>query len=398
MQYRVSVDLTDNNNRPAILTTNLGIQDSFTEKETIDIELDKNNTVINLVIEIGKMVCRPKNRQERRSRNRKSLQQSSILKSLATWGEDDGVKTLIKIMLDGSGLGPSLGVKLLGGAVSRDAYFISGLAMRRAANAVDLMSLLPQLHDPQSELLLLRSCMGIAKLFFGLRTCQPVHMEEAALFFDKGLRGSIENIVVCGGPYFGDLQWHFASLPIRFGGLGFKNTHGKHKDLALEELYCEPAHECMICEIWLDEKDATAGQLCRIFCLGLFGGKVQRFLRYFLQIIYTSNSLDMEDSRVDVILDFLKRNDFARLRRLFQEVDPCEDLTDEDIRTAIQNATGPRSALFVPEVPFAVLIRRQISCLLDPSVQCARSIYDELTKMRHRGMANELQRFPVLRK
>ncbi|GJS12147.1 putative reverse transcriptase domain-containing protein [Tanacetum coccineum] len=43
---------------------------------------------------------------------------------------------------------PSLSVKLLRGAVSRDADFISGLAMRRAANAVDLMSLLPQLHDP----------------------------------------------------------------------------------------------------------------------------------------------------------------------------------------------------------------------------------------------------------
>ncbi|GJY65944.1 hypothetical protein Tco_0468182 [Tanacetum coccineum] len=30
----------------------------------------------------------------------------------------------------------------------------------------------------------------------------------------------IENIVVCGGPFFGDLQWRLASLPIRFGGLG----------------------------------------------------------------------------------------------------------------------------------------------------------------------------------
>nr|GEW31748.1 putative reverse transcriptase domain-containing protein [Tanacetum cinerariifolium] len=39
------------------------------------------------------------------------------------------------------------GVKLLGGAVSRDTYFISGLAMRRAANAVDLMGLLPRLHE-----------------------------------------------------------------------------------------------------------------------------------------------------------------------------------------------------------------------------------------------------------
>ncbi|GJR85650.1 putative reverse transcriptase domain-containing protein [Tanacetum coccineum] len=37
---------------------------------------------------------------------------------------------------------PSLGVKLLGGYICRDADFISGLAMRRAANAVDLMSLL----------------------------------------------------------------------------------------------------------------------------------------------------------------------------------------------------------------------------------------------------------------
>ncbi|PWA35107.1 reverse transcriptase domain-containing protein [Artemisia annua] len=67
----------------------------------------------------------------------------------------------------------------------------SVLAMRRASNVVDLMSLLPQLHDPWSELLLLRSCLGIVKVFFSLRTCQPVHMEVTALFFDKGLRDLI---------------------------------------------------------------------------------------------------------------------------------------------------------------------------------------------------------------
>ncbi|GJW61100.1 putative reverse transcriptase domain-containing protein [Tanacetum coccineum] len=38
---------------------------------------------------------------------------------------------------------PPLGVKLLGGAISRDANFISGMSMRRYANAVDLMNLLP---------------------------------------------------------------------------------------------------------------------------------------------------------------------------------------------------------------------------------------------------------------
>ncbi|GJR58037.1 hypothetical protein Tco_1500199 [Tanacetum coccineum] len=38
---------------------------------------------------------------------------------------------------------PLSSVKLLGGAVSRDTDFINGLAMRRAANTFDLMSLLP---------------------------------------------------------------------------------------------------------------------------------------------------------------------------------------------------------------------------------------------------------------
>jgi dynamin 1-like protein len=43
-----------------------------------------------------------------------------------------------------------------------------------------------------------------------------------------------------------------------------------------------------------------------------------------------------------------------------QEVDPCEDVTDEDIRMAIQNATGPRSALFVPEVRRICLLLRAL--------------------------------------
>ncbi|KAK2365696.1 hypothetical protein QL285_079166 [Trifolium repens] len=32
---------------------------------------------------------------------------------------------------------------------------------------------------------------------------------------------AVENIVVGGGMFFGDLQWRLASLPIKFGGLGF---------------------------------------------------------------------------------------------------------------------------------------------------------------------------------
>ncbi|XP_028088576.1 dynamin-related protein 3A-like [Camellia sinensis] len=96
----------------------------------------------------------------------------------------------------------------------------------------------------------------------------------------------------------------------------------------------------------------------------------------------------------------------ARIHYIFQsifvksleEVNPCEDFSDEDIRTAIQNATGPRNALFVPEVPFQVLVRRQIARLLDPSLQCLRLVYDELIKMSRACEAMEIRRFPLLRR
>ncbi|XP_024363019.1 dynamin-related protein 3A [Physcomitrium patens] len=84
--------------------------------------------------------------------------------------------------------------------------------------------------------------------------------------------------------------------------------------------------------------------------------------------------------------------------RSLEEVDPCDGLHDSDIRTAIQNASGPKNVLFVPEVPFEVLVRRQIARLLEPSLQCARFIYDELVKISHRCESHELQRFPHLRK
>ncbi|KAK9942445.1 hypothetical protein M0R45_008112 [Rubus argutus] len=81
-----------------------------------------------------------------------------------------------------------------------------------------------------------------------------------------------------------------------------------------------------------------------------------------------------------------------------EEVDPCDDVTDDDIRTAIQNASGSRNPLFVPEVPFEVLVRRQIARLLDPSLQCLRFVHEELIKISRTCEVTELQRFPVLRK
>ncbi|KAJ4756038.1 dynamin related protein [Rhynchospora pubera] len=96
----------------------------------------------------------------------------------------------------------------------------------------------------------------------------------------------------------------------------------------------------------------------------------------------------------------------ARIHYIFQsifvkrleEVDPCGDITDQDIRIAIQNAAGPRSALFLPEAPFEILVRRQIRYLLDPSLQCARFVYEELVKMSNRCLTEQLVEYPALRR
>jgi hypothetical protein len=48
--------------------------------------------------------------------------------------------------------------------------------------------------------------MDIVKLFYGLRICQLIHMEETTILFDKELQMTVKGIVVDGDPFFGDLQ------------------------------------------------------------------------------------------------------------------------------------------------------------------------------------------------
>merc|ERR1712137_822917 len=95
----------------------------------------------------------------------------------------------------------------------------------------------------------------------------------------------------------------------------------------------------------------------------------------------------------------------ARINFIFTEVfakclkyiSPDGGLTMNDIRTAIQNATGPRASLFVPEVSFELLVRRQISRLEEPSLQCVELVYDELQRIVSSLESSELQRFQTLR-
>ncbi|GJS84129.1 hypothetical protein Tco_0750670, partial [Tanacetum coccineum] len=109
---------------------------------------------------------------------------------------------------------PSHGVKLLGGPISVDIEFSSELVMKRVAQTIKRMDAISKINDPQCELLLLRACNGISKLYFAMRTCPPRVFESAQRSFDAALPSSFECIVTTSGPGFGDWQ-SFA-----FEGLG----------------------------------------------------------------------------------------------------------------------------------------------------------------------------------
>ncbi|KAL8092032.1 hypothetical protein AgCh_034349 [Apium graveolens] len=98
--------------------------------------------------------------------------------------------------------------------------FCHDLASQRVSKTIALMEAIHKLEDPQCELLLLRNCAGVAKLYYILRTCPPPFFGEAQTQFDQALRISLERIVTGSGPDFRDWQWRLATLPIKLGGFG----------------------------------------------------------------------------------------------------------------------------------------------------------------------------------
>lgn len=79
----------------------------------------------------------------------------------------------------------------------------------------------------------------------------------------------------------------------------------------------------------------------------------------------------------------------ARISYIFHEIfrkslemlNPFDGLTDNEIRTAIRNANGTRPSLFVPEMSFDLLVRKQIQRLEQPGLQCVDLVFDELQRI-----------------
>ena len=85
--------------------------------------------------------------------------------------------------------------------------------------------------------------------------------------------------------------------------------------------------------------------------------------------------------------------------RTLDSIHPLAGLTSLEILTAIRNATGPRPALFVPEVSFELLVKRQIRRLEEPSLRCVELVHEEMQRIiQHCGteVQQEMLRFTNL--
>lgn len=81
-------------------------------------------------------------------------------------------------------------------------------------------------------------------------------------------------------------------------------------------------------------------------------------------------------------------------------INPTQNLSVKDIRTAVRNSSGPRPSLFVPELAFDLLVKPQIKLLEEPLRRCVEVVYEELMKIVHSicnaGVGVEMSRYPRL--
>ncbi|KAF0697684.1 Aste57867_11655 [Aphanomyces stellatus] len=120
---------------------------------------------------------------------------------------------------------------------------------------------------------------------------------------------------------------------------------------------------------------------------------------------FSSSFINSLDGRQPNANDMTELYGGARISYIFNElftksvqaVDPFDQLSDNDIRTTIRNANGPRQSLFVPEVSFELLAKRQIARLEAPGLQCVDFVFDELQRVTSQCETVELTRFADLR-
>eukprot|EP01054_Gregarina_sp_Poly1_P010362 Gregarina_sp_Poly_1__10361@NODE_739_length_6515_cov_119_200527_g388_i1_p2_GENE_NODE_739_length_6515_cov_119_200527_g388_i1NODE_739_length_6515_cov_119_200527_g388_i1_p2_ORF_typecomplete_len650_score102_09Dynamin_M/PF01031_20/6_5e60Dynamin_N/PF00350_23/2_5e39FeoB_N/PF02421_18/0_19FeoB_N/PF02421_18/0_00025MMR_HSR1/PF01926_23/5_7e06AIG1/PF04548_16/12AIG1/PF04548_16/0_03RsgA_GTPase/PF03193_16/3_6RsgA_GTPase/PF03193_16/0_75IIGP/PF05049_13/0_68IIGP/PF05049_13/2_3e02AAA_15/PF13175_6/0_31_NODE_739_lengt len=129
---------------------------------------------------------------------------------------------------------------------------------------------------------------------------------------------------------------------------------------------------------------------------------------------YSKTIDDLLDGRATtLVMDELSNTDSAvelvggaRLHYIFHDwfatcvmrLDPLAGLSDKEIRTAIRNASGFSTSLFVPENAFEMLVKKQIQKLEQPACQCVYQARQEMLSLIEVPLKRipEFQRFTVL--
>ena len=117
-------------------------------------------------------------------------------------------------------LRPTEGICLLGSPLWGNPSFQQAVNSS-ISKTLSLQSSILALEDPQVELHLLRSCLGICKLNHILRTVPHDIVCDQLNTFDKSLRSSLSDILQCS---ISDISWKQATLPFRLGGLGLRQA------------------------------------------------------------------------------------------------------------------------------------------------------------------------------
>eukprot|EP01130_Rhizamoeba_saxonica_P015990 TRINITY_DN7308_c0_g1_i1.p1 TRINITY_DN7308_c0_g1~~TRINITY_DN7308_c0_g1_i1.p1 ORF type:complete len:715 (+),score=171.95 TRINITY_DN7308_c0_g1_i1:32-2176(+) len=82
--------------------------------------------------------------------------------------------------------------------------------------------------------------------------------------------------------------------------------------------------------------------------------------------------------------------------RYIDQISDIGDLSRDDIRLTMTNATGPKASLFIPEDSFEQLAKRQVGIVEEPSFRCLELVYKELRNIVKNIHFPELERFELL--
>ena len=112
------------------------------------------------------------------------------------------------------------GIIVLGSPIGSH-EFVHEQIKKKIEKIQELTQLLPNIKDPHSEFVLLRSCFSLPKVVFLARSTDPTHHQDLWAGFDDLIRDTLNHIL---GSAINNQQWAQAQLPVAMGGLGLRGA------------------------------------------------------------------------------------------------------------------------------------------------------------------------------